>query len=96
MRIQTFIQGFVDMKKSAVQRVAKCQREGLCCSCEQPLIPGEKVVRGCHLRCAKATYRAIESGRLTDDGQVSAGEWLPASPGGRPPSLAVSKKARAS
>ena len=96
MRIQTLIQGFVDMKKSAMQRVAKCQREGLCCSCEQPLVSDEKIVRGCHVRCAKATYRAIDAGLLTDAGQVAAGEWLPASSGGRPPSLAVSKKARAS
>jgi hypothetical protein len=83
------------MKKSAVQRAAKCEREGLCCSCLEPL-GDEKPIRGCHPRCAHATYRAIKSGLLTDAGQVAAGEWLPASSGGRPPSLAVSKKARAS
>lgn len=82
------------MKRSAVQRVAKCQAEGLCCSCLEPFIPGEKIVRGTHVRCAKATYRAIEAGRLTDEGQVQAGEWLPAEPGGRKPTIAVSKKAR--
>lgn len=94
MRVQVFSIGFVEMKRSAVQRVAKCQAEGLCCSCLEPLIPGERVVRGCHVRCAKATYRAIEAGRLTDNGQVEAGEWLSPESGGRKPTIAVSKKAR--
>lgn len=96
MRVQVFSIGFVEMKRSAVQRVAKCQAEGLCCSCLEPLVADAKVVRGCHERCAKATYRAIESGRLTDNGQVESGEWLPAESGGRKPTIAVSKKARAS
>jgi hypothetical protein len=93
MRVQVFSIGFVEMKRSAVQRVAKCQAEKLCCSCLQPLIPGQRVVRGCHLNCAKATYRAIEAGKLTDDGQVEAGEWLPRENGGRKPTIPVSKKA---
>ncbi|AMV31273.1 hypothetical protein VN12_04085 [Pirellula sp. SH-Sr6A] len=95
MRIQTFVMGFVDMKRAAIQRVAKCQAEGLCLSCLEPLDPGKTVVRGCHMRCAKATYRMIADGRLTDEQQVQAGEWLPASKGGRKPTLAVSKKASA-
>lgn len=95
MRVQVFSIGYVEMKRSAVQRVAKCQAEGLCCSCLEPLIPGERVVRGCHVRCAKATYRAIEAGKLSDKEQVESGEWLPAGTGGRKPTIAVSKKASA-
>lgn len=81
------------MNKAALQRVSKCQREGLCLSCMQPLVAGERVIRGCHMRCAKATYRGIAAGKLTDEGQVEAGEWLPAEKGGRKPSIPVTQKA---
>jgi len=93
MRIEVLIKGFVEMKKSALQRVARCQSEGLCLSCLESL--GDcRPIRGCHPRCAHATYRAIRAGMLTDEDQVASGEWLPALPGGRPPEVAVSKKAR--
>lgn len=93
MRVRTIIFGWVEMNKKAVQRLAKCEKEGLCPACLQPITAGETLVRGCHSKCAKATYRAIAAGELTDEGQVACGEWLPRA-GGRKPSNPVSIKAK--
>jgi hypothetical protein len=92
MRVRTIIFGWVEMNKQAMQRLAKCEREGLCPACLQKIEEGEVLVRGCHSKCAKATYRAIAEGKLTDEGQVACGEWKPRS-GGRRPSNPVSVKA---
>jgi hypothetical protein len=92
MRVQSKVWVWIEMKKSALQRIARCQREGLCLACLEPL--AGTVLRGCHERCAKATYRAIAKGLLTDEGQVACGEWAePRS--GREPSNPVSIKAKA-
>jgi hypothetical protein len=89
MRVRISIEGWVEVKRGAVQRVAKCQSQKLCLACEQPL--GDcRVVRGCHERCAKATYRAIESGKTTDAKRIEEGKWLTAEQGGRKPSNPVS------
>jgi hypothetical protein len=104
MRVQVLVRGFVEMNKEAMQRVARCEREGLCCSCLEPLDERTELakeaeeevrsIRGCHPRCAHATYRGIRAGKLTDEGQVASGEWLPAESGGRPATLAATKKAQ--
>lgn len=89
MRVRIAIEGWAEVKRGAVQRVVRCQQQKLCLACEQPL--GEcRVVRGCHERCAKATYRAIEAGKTSDKQRIEDGKWLPAEPGGRKPSNPVS------
>lgn len=89
MKVRIVLEGWVEMKKAAVQHIANCEANDLCVACGQP-ISGDRVVRGCHQRCAKATYRAIESGKTTDKERVEQGKWLPASPGGRTPTNPVS------
>lgn len=81
------------MKRSVVQRIARCEKECLCMACLEPL--GEsRVVRGCHERCARATYRAIEHGSFTDEQRVSEGKWLEAGQRGPKPRNPVTIEAR--
>jgi DNA-directed RNA polymerase subunit RPC12/RpoP len=76
------------MRKSVAMRVAKLQAECKCLACEQPY-GNEDLIRGCHKRCAKATYRAISNNRTTDSKRVQEGKWLPAMRTGRKPSNPV-------
>ncbi len=81
------------MKRSVIQRIAKCEAEGLCMSCLKPI--GEsRVVRGCHERCARATYRAIKDGKLTDEQRVAEGKWLETAQRGPKPTNPVTIEAR--
>lgn len=92
MRVRTTILSWVEMKRRPLQRLAKCDREGLCPACLESL--GDcRPIRGCHPKCAKATYRAIAAGTMTDEGQVACGEWKPRD-GGRKPSNPVTIKAK--
>lgn len=79
---------FVNVKKSAIQRIAKAEREGLCMACMGPA--GGRMIRGCHERCQKAIKRVIAAGKATDEELVLAGKWAAAQPGGRPPSNPIS------
>jgi hypothetical protein len=88
MRVPVRVIEWLEMKKNVIARIAKLQAEGRCLACEQPLDDG-KTVRGCHMRCAKATYRAIAANKTTDSKRVEDGKWLPAAEGGRPPSNPV-------
>lgn len=81
------------MKRSVVQRIAKCEKEGLCMACMGPLGDG-RVVRGCHEKCSRATYRAIERGDFTDEDRVSQGKWLEAAQRGPKPSNPVTIEAK--
>jgi hypothetical protein len=89
MRVFVKAVEWIDMKKNVAAKVAKLLAEGKCLSCEQPLA-GEKSIRGCHVRCAKATYRGIFSGATTDAKRVEDGKWLPPGKPGRKPSNPVS------
>jgi hypothetical protein len=89
MRVRIAIEGWVEVDRKAVQHIAKCQANSLCLACEQPLGAG-RVVRGCHDRCIKATYRGIQSGKTTEQKRIEAGKLLPANPGGRPATNPVS------
>jgi len=89
MRILVKAVEWIEMKKSVAMRVAKLQAEGKCLACELPLGEG-RVVRGCHEKCAKATYRAIFSKKTTDTKRIEDGKWLSAESGGRKPSNPVS------
>lgn len=93
MKVRVFVTRWIQMKRSAVARIAKCEKEGLCTACLQPL--GEsRVVRGCHEKCARATYRAIERGEMTDEQRVADGKWLEASQRGPKPSNPVTVEAK--
>lgn len=96
MRVRVLVEKWVIVKKSAVERLQKCQRERLCLACMQPLKEGEKPIRGCHSKCARATYRAISSGAFTDAQRVSEGKWLDRDRPGPKPTNPVTEEARLS
>lgn len=75
------------MDAAARNRVKRCKEEGRCCACLLPL--DGRVVRGCHERCYKATFRHIEAGNTTEQERVDAGKLLPQA-AGRPVTSPVS------
>jgi hypothetical protein len=83
---------YVNVKKSAMDRIAKCERDGLCLACLEKL--DGRVIRACHERCVKATKRAIERGDFTEDERVRDGKLGESSPGGRPASNPVTIEAK--
>lgn len=88
--IQTY--RYVKVKKEAMDRLAKAAREGLCVACMQPL-GQSRVIRGCHQACWKATKRAVDKGKYTEDQRIAEGKLLNAESGGRPPSNPVTIEA---
>ncbi len=79
------------MRKAAKERIAKCKRENLCVACMEPFTNKDEVaIRGCHVRCYHATYRAIRRGKFTAEQRVRAGKLLEAKNRGRKPSNPVS------
>jgi hypothetical protein len=89
MRVSVRSIEWVEITRIVRMAIARLQVEGKCLACCQPLGDG-KVVRGCHEKCAKATYRAIAAGKTTDAKRVEEGKWLPAETGGRKPTNPVS------
>jgi hypothetical protein len=83
------------MKKTALDRLAKCEREKLCVACLKPL-GTTRVIRGCHESCWKATKRAVAAGKFTEEERIAEGKILPAASGGRNPTNPVSIEAAAS
>lgn len=92
MRVLVIEKRWVEVKKTARERIAKCERERLCVACLEPL-GDEEPMRGCHCRCYHATYRAIKSGKFTDSQRVQDGKLLEPQPAGRKPSNPVSREA---
>lgn len=93
MRAKVVSVRWVEVDRKAELRVARCKRNKLCCTCLKPLGNG-KVVRHCHEKCARATYRAIARGELTDAEQVEAGWWIEQGTRGPKPTNPVTIKAR--
>lgn len=89
MQLRVFQLGFVTVKRAAVERLAKCEREGLCCGCMEPL-EGEVARRGLCIACYHATRRAINAGKTTESKQLAEGKMLEAKPSGRKPSNPIS------
>jgi hypothetical protein len=81
---------FVEMNAAAQQRVEHASKNGLCVACLQPL-DGDRPIRGCHVRCHRATLRAIERGDTTELSRVLEGKFLTKHKGGRKPSNPVTK-----
>jgi hypothetical protein len=93
MRAKVVSVRWIEVDQKGMKRVARCIKYKLCCACLKPL-GDARVVRGCHEKCARATYRAIERGELSDSDQVEAGEWLPHGQRGPKPTNPVTIKAR--
>lgn len=76
MQVRIFTSRFITMSRSVEQRIRRCRKHRLCMTCLKTISPDEKPVRGCHPKCARATYRAIERGCYTDEDRVAEGKWL--------------------
>lgn len=83
---------YVEVKRSAKQRLAKAESEGLCVACMKPLGDG-RIKRGCHESCYVATRRQIERGVWTMEERLAEGKILEADPGGRKPTNPVTIEA---
>lgn len=94
MRVAVVSTAWIEMKRSVVQKIAKYKAKKICLACDKPILPGEKVLRGCHSRCTRATYRAIARGAFTDAERVAEGKWLPHGTKGPKPINAVTIEAR--
>jgi hypothetical protein len=93
MRVSITEKRWVEVRKSARDRLSKCSSEGLCVACMEPIDEGEKPIRGCHVACYHATRRAILAGKFTDAQRVEAGKLLEQQERGRKPSNPVSREA---
>lgn len=82
MKVAMNIVRWVDVKRSAIRRLAKADKEGLCVACLQPL--DGVVKRGCHERCYQATLRAIREGKFTMEDRITEGKIREANQGRRP------------
>lgn len=94
MRVRIFKDEWVEMKRSAMQRIERCKKENLCVACMESLEGEKRVLRGCHERCHSATMRAIAKGVVTEELRVADGKLLERSPGGRKPCNAVTVELR--
>jgi hypothetical protein len=92
MRVKVNVVKWVIMDKQAKLRIAKCEKDGLCYACMKPLYG--RVVRKCHEKCMKATYRAIERGETTDEQRVSEGKLAAPQSGGCKPTNPVTIETR--
>lgn len=88
MRAAISIIRWVEVKKEAKERLAKCASERLCTACMEPLGDG-KAIRGMHPKCEQATMRAIQQGKTTEKERVSEGKMLERAKPGRKPTNAV-------
>lgn len=77
MQVVIYVQELVDMRKAALDRIAKCRAENLCVACLGSLEGEKRIVRGCHYRCQQATRKAIKEGKFTEKQRVQAGKFLP-------------------
>ncbi len=93
MQVAVFEARWIQVRKSARDRLAKCKHENLCPACMQSFAEGETTIRGVHVRCYHATRRAIQAGKFTEQERIQAGKLLEPGPKGRPPSNPVSLEA---
>lgn len=93
MQVAVFEKRWIEVRKAARERIAKCEKESLCVACLGQLKANEHTIRGCHVKCYHATYRAIREGKMTDAERVAAGKLLENQPKGRKPSNPVSVEA---
>lgn len=89
MQAKVFQIGYVEVKKTARNRIAEATQKGLCVACMAPL-DGKRTVCGCHERCYRATLRAIEKGKTTREKRIAEGKLLEGDSPGRKASNPVS------
>lgn len=73
MIVEVFTKRLVTVKREAKERIEKCQREGLCLACMEPLGDGP-LLRGVHQACYHATFRAVRAGKTTWEQRVAEGK----------------------
>lgn len=88
MRALVMEKRYVIVTPAGKRRITRCEKEGLCVACLQPM-DGEKGVRGMHSRCSKATWRLINEGTTTEADRVAAGKMLEKAQPGRKPTNPV-------
>ena len=84
-----FEKRWVAVRKTAKDRIAKCEKDGLCVACMEKIAEGERSMRGMHMRCYFATARAIRTGKTTEEERMREGKMLEAQSGGRKPANPV-------
>lgn len=82
MKVAVHLIRWVEVKRSAIRRLAKAEQEGLCVACMQPL--DGTVKRGCHERCYQATLRAIREEKFTMEDRIAEGKIRETNQGRRP------------
>lgn len=89
MRVPLFRRDWITVRKSGIERLKKCDAQGLCTGCLLPL--GEDGhVRGLHPNtCYHAMNRAIRQGKTTEAEAVSSGLMRERAPAGRKPTNPV-------
>lgn len=89
MQVSFLRRSWIKVRKDAVERLAKCDREGLCTGCLEPL-GGERNVRGLHAgTCYQAAQKAIRDGKTTEEDLVAKGFMRERLKPGRKPSNPV-------
>ena len=84
MFIEVMTKRLIAVKKEAQERIKRCEREGLCLACMEPILPKEETIRSVHKRCYSATYRAIVAGKTTWHDRQAAGRIGPPKAGRKP------------
>jgi len=82
--IRTQVFKAVKISRDAQQRIHRCESQGLCLFCLQPISTDEQSVRGCHRKCDKAARRRVEAGKETEAEMVKSGKWGTTERTGRP------------
>ena len=83
---------WIEVKRSALERIAKAKAEHLCVGCMKPL-DKTRTIRGMHERCYRATTRSIERGIWTEADRIAEGKMLEKDTPGPEPSNPVSIEA---
>jgi len=81
----------IEVSHEAELRIERAKQGHLCVACLCPL-DNERVIRGCHCKCHKATVRAIEQGLTTEFERMAEGKFLPKGKSGRRPSNPVTQE----
>ncbi len=64
----------VKLTKEGEERYNRLRSENKCLHCGEPLVPGEKVVCGCHVGCDQSQRNAINTGRTTQNQLIKEGK----------------------
>lgn len=59
------------------KKAQKLLDERVCLACGEKIADDEREIRGCHERCYRKTYRAIERGSVTEREAIEAGLIAP-------------------